>query len=159
VNRFIHDSFTVNTVSTIGSIFVAKRVQTADMTVSLQIWDTGGSEKYRSMAPMYFRDAHAAVVVYDVTSIASFRGIDAWLRDLHSQGNKADLDHHREVTRQMAGDFAAKATIPICLETSALHGRGVAALFQQVAEGAVAGIDIRPPAPTLVTRDGHKDCC
>jgi small GTP-binding protein len=45
MNRFIHDSFTVSTVSTIGSIFVTKIVKLDNITLSLQIWDTGGSEK------------------------------------------------------------------------------------------------------------------
>jgi GTPase SAR1 family protein len=119
---------------------------------------------------MFFRDAHAAVVVYDVTSISSFRGVEGWLRDLHNQGppgilialagNKADLDHIREVGRQMANDFATKTNISICLETSALDGRGVAELFQRVAEAvAVAGIDIPRPTPVLMTTDGEKNCC
>jgi Ras-related protein Rab-5C len=169
VNQFIHDRFTVNTVSTIGCMFVTKTVKVDDMTVSLQIWDTGGSEKYRSMAPMYFRDAQAAIIVYDVTSISSFRGVDGWLRDLHNQGpagilialagNKADCDHIREVTPQMAADFATKTNISICLETSALDGRGVAELFQLVVEKiAAGGINIQPRLP-LVTRDSDESCC
>lgn len=42
-----------------------------DTTVKFEIWDTAGQERYHSLAPMYYRGAQAAIVVYDITNEAS----------------------------------------------------------------------------------------
>jgi GTPase SAR1 family protein len=42
-----------------------------DTTVKFEIWDTAGQERYHSLAPMYYRGAAAAIVVYDITSEVS----------------------------------------------------------------------------------------
>jgi len=45
-----------------------------DATVKFEIWDTAGQERYHSLAPMYYRGAHAAVVVFDITSAVCLFG-------------------------------------------------------------------------------------
>lgn len=45
-----------------------------DATVKFEIWDTAGQERYHSLAPMYYRGAAAAIIVYDITSTVSFLG-------------------------------------------------------------------------------------
>lgn len=78
-----------------------------DMTVKFEIWDTAGQERYHSLAPMYYRGAQAAIVVYDVTSHDSFVRAKQWIRELQRQanpgiiialaGNKVDLAARRMV--------------------------------------------------------------
>merc|ERR1719261_1419756 len=58
--------------STIGAAFLTQNVSLNDYTVKFEIWDTAGQERYHSLAPMYYRGAAAAVVVYDITSQDSF---------------------------------------------------------------------------------------
>ena len=58
-----------------------------DVTVKFEIWDTAGQERYHSLAPMYYRGAQAAVVVYDITSIESFERAQSWVKELQRQGN------------------------------------------------------------------------
>jgi small GTP-binding protein len=112
VGRFIRGTFSANTVSTIGAIFVTKTLEVCNMQVKLQIWDTGGSERYRTLAPMYLRDAQAGIVVYDVTSNQSFQEVeDVWMPELIDKGprslvvalagNKADLGDLRNITTPM----------------------------------------------------------
>ena len=48
--------------------FLSQTVCLNDVTVKFEIWDTAGQERYHSLAPMYYRGAQAAVVVYDITS-------------------------------------------------------------------------------------------
>lgn len=70
-----------------------------------QIWDTAGQEKYHSLAPMYYRGAGAAIVVYDITKMHSFRTLKEWVNELQAQGpqdiaiaiagNKRDLESER----------------------------------------------------------------
>jgi small GTP-binding protein len=71
--------------------------------LKLHIWDTGGSEKFKSVAPLYYKGAHAALVCYSVIDDNSFRSLDDWLKQLDEHGslenmvkiiigNKCDVD-------------------------------------------------------------------
>ena len=57
--------------STIGAAFFSQTVAVSDATVKFEIWDTAGQERYHSLAPMYYRGAAAAIIVYDVTNQVS----------------------------------------------------------------------------------------
>lgn len=48
--------------------FLTQTVCLDDTTVKFEIWDTAGQERYHSLAPMYYRGAQAAIVVYDITN-------------------------------------------------------------------------------------------
>jgi small GTP-binding protein len=69
--RFTDDSFEEQMASTIGVDFRVKTVTLGGKTVKLTIWDTAGQERYHSLAPMYYRGAAAAIVVYDITNRVS----------------------------------------------------------------------------------------
>ena len=58
--RFVKDQFVTYTASTIGASFLVKELALANQRITLQIWDTAGQERFRSMAPLYYRGAHAA---------------------------------------------------------------------------------------------------
>jgi len=76
-----------------------------------QIWDTAGQEKYRGLAPMYYRGASAAVLVYDITSKLSFLSLKSWKSELDVNGpeklvitvvgNKCDLEEKRAVSPEV----------------------------------------------------------
>jgi small GTP-binding protein len=172
VTRLIRGTFTVESVSTIGAVFQSKTVTVGDIQVKLQIWDTGGSERYRSMAPMYFRDADAAILVYDMTSMQSFQELEIWLKSLLEQGpesivvalagNKCDLTGNRSVSTEMAQRFVSDNGIPIHLETSALSGENVDAIFTQVAGRVLTGGAVLGPKKRTVNVDGpsaQNKCC
>ena len=93
--------------STIGAAFLTQTVCLDDTTVKFEIWDTAGQERYHSLAPMYYRGAQAAIVVYDITNSDTFNRAKAWVKELQRQaspnivialaGNKADLSSKRKV--------------------------------------------------------------
>lgn len=58
-----------------------------ETTIKYEIWDTAGQERYHSLAPMYYRGAQAAVIVYDITSASSFEKAKQWIQELKRQGN------------------------------------------------------------------------
>ncbi|KAI0081852.1 hypothetical protein K474DRAFT_1153653 [Panus rudis PR-1116 ss-1] len=101
-----------NTTSTTGALFVTKKVYVDGIRVRLQLWDTAGQERFRSMAPMYYRGAHAALLLYDITNSATFEDVRGWLEELKRNcsedliiyivGSKADLTSHRQVTSDLA---------------------------------------------------------
>lgn len=55
--------------------FLTQTVCLDDTTVKFEIWDTAGQERYHSLAPMYYRGAQAAIVVYDITNQVSNKGV------------------------------------------------------------------------------------
>ncbi|KAH7100542.1 ras-domain-containing protein [Auriculariales sp. MPI-PUGE-AT-0066] len=99
-----------STTSTTGALFVTKKVVVEGFKVRLQLWDTAGQERFRSMAPIYYRNSHAALVVYDITDANSFEDVRGWLEELKKNctddliiyivGSKADLSKRRAVTQE-----------------------------------------------------------
>jgi small GTP-binding protein len=59
-------------VSSFTAAFLTQTVCLDDTTVKFEIWDTAGQERYHSLAPMYYRGAQAAIVVYDITNQVIF---------------------------------------------------------------------------------------
>ncbi|THU51565.1 hypothetical protein C4D60_Mb06t32360 [Musa balbisiana] len=68
VLRYLKGEFVEFQESTIGAAFFTQTVVINDETVRFEIWDTAGQERYHCLAPMYYRGAAAAVVVYDITN-------------------------------------------------------------------------------------------
>ena len=71
--------------STIGAAFLTQTVCLDDTTVKFEIWDTAGQERYHSLAPMYYRGAQAAIVVYDITNADTFERAKSWVKELQRQ--------------------------------------------------------------------------
>jgi small GTP-binding protein len=131
---------------TIGAAFQDLTIAATHGAVSLQIWDTAGQEKYRSLAPMYYRNARAAILVFDLTNHDTFRGLAQWIRDLGPcdpnararlfvVGNKCDLAGERVIDAAAAQRFADENQAVAYYETSAATGYNVIELFTDVADG------------------------
>uniref|UniRef100_A0A3B3TBJ8 Ras-related protein Rab-5B-like n=1 Tax=Paramormyrops kingsleyae TaxID=1676925 RepID=A0A3B3TBJ8_9TELE len=107
VLRFVKGHFDEFQETTIGAAFLAQSVCLDDTTIKFEIWDTAGQERYHSLAPMYYRGAQAAIVVFDITKPETFERAKAWVKELQRQaspsivialaGNKADLADRRMV--------------------------------------------------------------
>mmetsp|Transcript_32836 Transcript_32836/g.78180 ORF Transcript_32836/g.78180 Transcript_32836/m.78180 type:complete len:198 (-) Transcript_32836:86-679(-) len=159
VLRFVTNNFKPYSESTIGASFMAKMMIIDNTPIKYQIWDTAGQEKYHSLAPMYYRGAAAAIVVFDITRATSFATLKSWVRELKQQGpediviaiagNKSDLAPQREVEEEDAREYAAEIGA-IYIETSAKADTNVKQLFVDIAmrlpddaaEGGEDGIDL-----------------
>ncbi|KAF0987394.1 hypothetical protein HZS_2521, partial [Henneguya salminicola] len=143
VLRFVKDQFSEYQESTIGAAFLAQTVVLEDSVVRFEIWDTAGQERYHSLAPMYYRGSHAALVVYDITNMESFTRAKNWISELQRQappniviclvGNKLDLQSKREVATELSEAFATENHLLFC-ETSAKTATGVQKLFATVVD-------------------------
>uniref|UniRef100_A0A0B7AHV1 Uncharacterized protein n=1 Tax=Arion vulgaris TaxID=1028688 RepID=A0A0B7AHV1_9EUPU len=142
VMRFVADKFKKSLESTIGASFMTKTVYVDNSTYKFQIWDTAGQEKYRALAPMYYRGSAAAIIVYDVTRETSFQAVKSWVQELQRHGpsriviaiagNKCDLEDLREVREKDAQEYAREIGAVFC-ETSAMTAVNVAELFEAIA--------------------------
>ncbi|BGP58115.1 hypothetical protein JCM8202_006183 [Rhodotorula sphaerocarpa] len=145
VLQFVKGQFDDYRESTIGAAFLTQTVPVASGNfVKFEIWDTAGQERYKSLAPMYYRSAHAAVVVYDITSAPSLLKARSWIAELQRQadpgitvmlvGNKLDLaEEQRQVSTEEAEKFAADEGL-MFMEVSAKTAEGVKDVFDQIAE-------------------------
>ena len=138
LNRFYQDKFEENYQATIGLDFHSKNVIINGNNVRLLLYDTAGQEKFKSLIPMYIRDANIILVVYDITNKDSFTHTEHWVnetKDLKRDdaifvlvGNKLDLDENRTVTKKEAEDFATEQGF-LFHEVSAKTGDQVQELF------------------------------
>ncbi|KAL1955170.1 hypothetical protein VTO42DRAFT_8935 [Malbranchea cinnamomea] len=101
VLRFVNNDFQENKEPTIGAAFLTQKCSLPTRTIKFEIWDTAGQERFASLAPMYYRNAQAALVVYDITKPSSLIKAKHWVAELQRQaspgivialvGNKLDL--------------------------------------------------------------------
>ncbi|XP_057584183.1 ras-related protein Rab-5A-like isoform X1 [Hippopotamus amphibius kiboko] len=141
VLRFVKGHFHEFQESTIGAAFLTQTVCLDDTTVKFEIWDTAGQERSHSLAPMYYRGAQAAIVVYDITNEDSFARAKNWVKELQRQagpnivialsGNKADLANKRAVDLQEAQSYADDNSL-LFMETSAKTSMNVNEIFMAI---------------------------
>ena len=82
LNRFLNDTFIEDYQATIGLDFQSKSVQIDNQDINLLLYDTAGQEKFRSLIPMYTRDANIILLVYDISNRESFTHLPDWVKDL-----------------------------------------------------------------------------
>ncbi|HUU77178.1 MAG TPA: GTP-binding protein [candidate division Zixibacteria bacterium] len=140
--RFSKDFFTEDYKMTIGVDFHVKTITIntleGPIKAKLQLWDTGGQERFSSIRPMYYRGSLGAVLVFDLTNAASFEHLPQWIEEVRANlkteiplllvGNKSDLIDHRMVSLEEINNFTRDFNL-YYMETSAKTGDGVGDCF------------------------------
>lgn len=140
VRRFCEGMFDESRILTIGVDFQIKTVQLGERTLRLSIWDVAGQERFRTFRDQFYAGTLAAALVYDVTAPATFFNLPRWRDEVMSSvpnvpmvviGNKLDLGPVVPAT-EAEGWAKFEGRMPF-LQTSALNGENVEALFQGLA--------------------------
>ena len=172
LNRLTTGSFKESHSATVGAAFQTHSMSTLKGFVTMQIWDTAGQEKYRALAPMYYRSANVAIVCFDITNRDSFKAAGLWADELAQKapgdlktvfvGTKCDLSEARQVSFQEAESFALEKGAQKYFECSSKTGKGVVDVFIFAAE-LVEGAAMKRPDVTLVAQEpnkpAEKKCC
>ncbi|XP_065073314.1 ras-related protein Rab-1A-like isoform X1 [Ochlerotatus camptorhynchus] len=136
--RLAENKYMENTTATIGADSKTKTIQLDGETIEVLILDTAGQERYRSMAPWYYRQADGIIIVYDCTNKKSFDSVNSWLKEIDEHanenvtkllvGNKCDLQTQKVVDTTTAMEYANQLAIPF-LETSTKNATNVEQAF------------------------------
>ena len=145
--RYCKNVFDEGQVSTTDASNLEKTINVDDTKVKLFIWDTAGQEEYHALNQVYYRDAVAAVLVYDITDRDSFDKVQTWVEELRLYlpkdtpiaiaGNKYDLPN-RQIDIDEVEDYA-KSINGAHFDTSAKTGKGI----DEVSEGEMARERVR----------------
>ena len=140
IQRYTEDSFDENAITTSGASYCQKFIEIDKKGVLLDLWDTAGQEKYRSLGRHFYKDAYIVCLVYDITILQSFKDIqEKWYKDLKTYGeqftvlalvgNKSDCYEKEEVPEDMAKEYAKEIKATFML-TSAKTGDNIENLFE-----------------------------
>ncbi|CAM2699599.1 unnamed protein product [Rotaria socialis] len=129
--RFRDDTFSSGSfIATVGIDFRNKNIVINNKQVKLQIYDTAGQERFRSIAHSYYRDAHALLLLYDISSIISFNHVRDWLSEIKEYAQ----------TDVIIMLVAKEYEVPY-VETSAKTGLNVEFCFTAVSQALLAQTD------------------
>ena len=138
LNRFANETFEEDYQATIGLDFHSKNITIHDQDVRLILYDTAGQEKFRSLIPMYIREAQIILLIYDISNRESFESLPKWFSDILDVknneavfvlvGNKIDLENERKVSYEEGKQFAMEKNL-IFQEVSAKNGTNFEELF------------------------------
>ncbi len=129
---------------TIGLDYRLKRMKLKNgKEVKLQIWDTAGQDRFRSITKNFYKGTHGIILIYDVTNEKTFENAKSWVEQIHEEisdkvviylvGNKIDMEEERKVSTEEGKKLAEELGIPF-FETSAKTGENIDNIFDNIVE-------------------------
>ncbi|KAI5961182.1 YPT53 [Candida pseudojiufengensis] len=152
VHRFTSNKFNTHTSNTIGAAFITKEFSSTnnpEKKINLEIWDTAGQERYRSLTPMYYRNAKVALVCFDLSNFDhTFVTAKYWIDQLNLNnsssidddieirlvGTKSDLIEDNILINNEVESFLSDKnhSIKEYNQTSSKNGTGIIELFENI---------------------------
>jgi small GTP-binding protein len=125
---------------TVGTGFFKLSLPDADPPSTFEIWDTAGQERFRSLTKTFFKDAQAALFVFDITRLDTLNELEFYARVLDDianpgsvviglLGNKSDLPDEAQISRSVIQEHAQRLRASFYLATSAHTGEGLDEIF------------------------------
>jgi Ras-related protein Rab-5C len=144
VLRYSKNIFKNTYLPTIGGAYTQKNLLLENgINIKFHIWDTSGQERFRTMLKLYYHDAEAAILVYDINNEKSLINLEYWIQELKNNvdtkniiiamaGNKCDIEEIDGKVDFKKGKKFAEDNNFIFYETSALKGIGIENLFYDI---------------------------
>ena len=141
VTRYVKGEFSEDYMITIGMDFLTCNLKSDDKIFKLRLWDTAGSEKFRSITKGYYSNTCCALIVYDITNQNSFDSVKQWIEDVKNYadkdthlvlvGNKIDLKDQRKISKEDGQNLATQYGMDF-YESSALTGENINEIFEGI---------------------------
>jgi small GTP-binding protein len=136
--RYVKGIFNPTYILTIGVAFHVKDIVVGENVLRMQVWDTGGQERFGPIRQLYYRGAKGVLLVYDQSNVESFNRIEYWLNEVKRAcgdvpkvlvANKSDL-----TAKVKSGNGRAKAEAHsmVFVETSAKEDTNVDFAFSEL---------------------------
>ena len=183
INRYIENKFTDNIPSTVGSNYIGKNLNRGDKQYVLNIWDTTGQERYRSVTKLFVQEAKIVVLVYSINSKESFNVLDIWYKqvlDICGEniiiaivGNKTDLFDQNEyednelVSEEEGKKYATDKNALFKLVSAKIDRKGINSLFDELLDeyikknpnsnSQLSSFQLNPPSNKKIKK--RENCC
>ena len=171
--KYTDEAFQETHMATIGLDYRLKSMKLKNgKTVKIQIWDTAGQDRFRSITKNYYKGSHGIILIYDITNPITFENITHWVSQVREEasknvviyliGNKIDLEEERKVSTEEGEKLAEKLGLPFN-ETSAFDGTNINETFDDIVERidkAFGDIPITPKQNKIFKPiKAKKKCC
>lgn len=168
-HQYVRNDFIPLKEPTIGAAFLTKKHIINNVEFTLEIWDTAGQERYRSLTPMYYRGAHFAIIVYDITNSRSLNEAKRWvkeIKEIHNAkciiilvGNKCDLVNKRQIKKDYVENYCKEQNI-LFIEVSAKSGNNVNKLFETLLQNRhIENEEINNIIIKIDNNNDYTNCC
>ena len=170
--RYSDNVFVENYITTIGLDYKLKYIKLdSGKTVKVQLWDTAGQDKYRTIAKNYFKGSHGILLLYDVTKQSSYDNIREWIHDIKEEvsekaiifliANKIDMTDKRKISKEKGEELAEEFKIPF-FEASAKSGENVdevfKALYKKISE-VYSDMERERGGKLIKNQKNKRKCC
>ena len=150
LSKFLdNDSFTLDHLTRIGIDFKTKIINIRNKLVKLQIWDTSGEERFRTITKTYYKGMHGIILMYDVTDQNSFKNVRNWIKQIEANaeilvkkvlvGHKCD-EPGRVITEEEGKKLAEEYNM-VFFESSARTGKNVSEVFNYLGKEIIIEVD------------------
>ena len=169
--RYTDNTFQEIHLSTIGLDYKLKNVQLEDgKFVKIQIWDTAGQDRFRSITKNYYKGAHGIILLYDITDRRSFDNVKTWIEQIREEvgdkvsiilvGNKIDEVDGRKVKTEEGEKIANEIGLSF-FECSAKTGENIDMIFNEMVKKTVeANTKLEGKGNKLTSKKNKKrGCC
>ncbi|XP_065045303.1 uncharacterized protein LOC135581485 isoform X3 [Musa acuminata AAA Group] len=139
--RYVNNVFSEKQETTVQASYLTKRLVIGGVPITLSIWDTAGQEHFHALGPIYYCDADAVLLDYDVTDTDTFLRVRKWVKELQQMAsnnivmviaaNKSDLIRSKKYDIQEAESYAMTIGAKLFL-TSAKFGSGINDVFLDI---------------------------
>jgi small GTP-binding protein len=151
LNMFLNNKFNQNYFSSTGIDLQKKIMNIKNKKVRIQIWDTAGQEKYKSITKNLFLKVMGALVLYDITNEESFTKLKEWVELIKEEcgrhikiliiGNKSDLESQRAIDKEDAMKYANEEKVQY-IECSSKTGENVEKAIIMLSEKILESTEI-----------------
>ena len=174
LNMFLNNKFNQNYFSSTGIDLQNKIMNIKNKKVRIQIWDTAGQEKYKSITKNLFLKVMGALVLYDITNEESFTKLKEWVELIKEEcvrhikiliiGNKSDLESQRAIDKEDAMKYANEEKVQY-IECSSKTGenveKAIIMLSEKILESTEISMDssLMLDSTLLSSKIKKRKCC